>query len=827
MGIRVKADGTQVAAVTGVFALRGGNRRALIATLERIAAIAPHLSGAELRDLASQLCRDAAPKPPGRGDGEIRVGLVARTPHQLSERARLAATLVSSVRNGSMAAEPGVRVSCGAGGRVVLVFPSLAPVPVTLAATLARSLGALRWLDRLGVTPSAAVGHGLGELAGLVWAGSLSAPEAARFAAQYGQVLGGIARSRTAMVRVAADEAAARALGGGLVIAAYEGPRAHVLAGPVPAVRETARQAARLGMDAQVLDTGWALHSPAVAGCTAALRSVLAQVRFGPPSRRLVSTITARQLTARDDIPALLCAQLTSPVRFASALRLAAEDADLLFLAGAGTSPGVSALAWCGVPAAGFPAGPPGAPWDGPGNDGLPLGDGTAADHAVALFAAGAMPSAAPLAAGRPAQPIDIWRDRYLGVGAAVPPVSGNGRDSAAPSSRPAAAPAAPATAPAPAPAGPAAAPAAAPAAPAPAPAPTAPRGPGRFMETVTALRPGAELVAEAWISARTDPYLADYLIDGRSVLPAAIGLEAMAQAASALARQPMRSARAVTLGAPLVIPEAGQAVLRIQARVSGDGVETVLHAGLGGELAEHARAVFVGAAASPPAASPPAASSLAASYLGAPVAADAADARSPGGLPGIAEDAAILDGADLYGPVCFQTGRFRRVALVSGSPPGACRAIVRGRDDLPWFGCVPALTDRLILGSPGLNDAVLQVAQACVPDRRLLPAGCDSLTVSGTEVPGAVDLRAFLVSSPAEDAAGDNGGPGGHGQYVWDIHGYDAAGNPVAAWIGLRMRDAGPLRPGPGTSYTEDGPALAALWPARHHVRPVASPIP
>jgi hypothetical protein len=37
---------------------------------------------------------------------------------------------------------------------------------------------------------------------------------------------------------------------------------------------------------------------------------------------------------------------------------------------------------------------------------------------------------------------------------------------------------------------------------------------------------PGAELVAEAWISLGADPYLADYLIDGRAVLPAAMGLE-------------------------------------------------------------------------------------------------------------------------------------------------------------------------------------------------------------------------------------------------------------------------------------------------------------
>ena len=74
------------------------------------------------------------------------------------------------------------------------------------------------------------------------------------------------------------------------------------------------------------------------------------------------------------------------------------------------------------------------------------------------------------------------------------------------------------------------------------------------------------------------------------------------------------------------------------------------------------------------------------------------------------------------------------------------------------------------------------------MPDRRLLPGGCDSLTVTGADAPGAVEVRAYLISAPA----------GASGEYVWDIHGYDLAGHLVIAWIGLRMREAG-LRPGSG----------------------------
>jgi Polyketide synthase dehydratase len=327
-------------------------------------------------------------------------------------------------------------------------------------------------------------------------------------------------------------------------------------------------------------------------------------------------------------------------------------------------------------------------------------------------------------------------------------------------------------------------------------------------------LRPGAELEAEARISVRTDPYLADYLLDGEAVLPAAIALEAMAQAASALGGQPARSARRVRFGAPVAIP-AGDAhdggagretVLRIWARAGADGVETVLRAGTGGQLAECARAVFVGSgdAATPPAhadgaaRSGPAVHPGAGGHPGAEGYPGAAVHPGLGGRSGAAfpAGAEIVDGADLYGSVCFQTGRFCRVALVAGKPPRSCRAIVRGRDEAAWFGPLPRPAGRLVLGSPGLNDAALQVAQACVPQRRLLPGGCDSLTVTGDQVPGAMELRAFLISAAP-----------GAGEYVWDVHGYDQDGQLVMAWIGLRMRDAGPL---PDSS----GRCSSGRWP-------------
>ena len=145
-----------------------------------------------------------------------------------------------------------------------------------------------------------------------------------------------------------------------------------------------------------------------------------------------------------------------------------------------------------------------------------------------------------------------------------------------------------------------------------------------------------------------------------------------------------------------------------------------------------------------------------------------------------------------------FQAGPFRRVAFLPEVTSRSCSALIRGADDRPWFagpeapgspesrdagaGSGPAgLDEPLVLGSPGLNDAVMHMLQACVPHRRMLPAGFGALTVAGAEVRGAVQVR-------AERESGPDGG--------WQVNAVDAAGRSVLALSGLRLRDVGPLEP-------------------------------
>jgi enediyne polyketide synthase len=228
-----------------IFTFSGTDRHALARELGRIAELAPWLSDGELNDLAAHAARRAGTQ------GPIRLALVASTQEQLAELAHGAIALMTSLRPGRLTVAPGVLAAEGGRGRVVLLFPGeSAPPgmptsrgvpgdaasrdPLLQPAIVAASLAGLHWLERLGVAAVAGVGHGLGEITGLVWAGSLPEPDTARLIPQRAALLAPPPGQPTAQVCVDVDAQTAVRLCAGtdLAVSADNGPRCQVLAGP-------------------------------------------------------------------------------------------------------------------------------------------------------------------------------------------------------------------------------------------------------------------------------------------------------------------------------------------------------------------------------------------------------------------------------------------------------------------------------------------------------------------------------------------------------------------------------------------------------------------
>ncbi|NJP65953.1 type I polyketide synthase [Streptomyces spiramenti] len=309
----------------------------------------------------------------------------------------------------------------------------------------------------------------------------------------------------------------------------------------------------------------------------------------------------------------------------------------------------------------------------------------------------------------------------------------------------------------------------------------------------------GVELVTEVELNAGTDPYLADHLLDGDLLLPAVLGMEAMCQVASAATGDDrVPTLEQLRFDRPVVVPPEGSTRIRIAATVTGaDTVEVAIRAEDTAFAVDHFRARLV---------------------HGAGPACDGPPLRSAAGAPPVS----LEPGADLYGPVLFQGGRFRRLARFHRAAARHVDAELLPAAPGSWFAAY--LPDRMLLADPGGRDALMHGNQVCVPDATLLPLAVDRVVPLAAGVPPRSALRFSAVERGSD---GDT--------YVYDIAVRDSEGAVVERWEGLTLRavrrtDAtGPWAPallGPYLEralarYTAD-PVAVTVEP--HAGRPVGS---
>lgn len=280
-----------------------------------------------------------------------------------------------------------------------------------------------------------------------------------------------------------------------------------------------------------------------------------------------------------------------------------------------------------------------------------------------------------------------------------------------------------------------------------------------RFLERPVLHYPGVELVADADLSTDTDRYLTDHVVDGVPLLPAVVGLEIMAQAATAVPNTPVPYAAPlrftdVRLHRPLLVPEDGKQTIRTAALIRDDGdVDVVLRSAETAFAANHFSArIAVGNSHLPVSTEP---------------------AHSVPDFPG--RDDLVTD---LYGGLFFHGPRFRRVLRYDWLDARHCTAWIDASGWDGWFGGFHSTA--LLMGDPGARDAVIHMNQSCLPQRRLLPVAVADITLH--QRPYGI----VLATAEEREQIGD--------EYVYDIQVTDEQGELCEVWHGLRMRDVGPL---------------------------------
>ncbi|OZM72033.1 erythronolide synthase [Amycolatopsis antarctica] len=294
-----------------------------------------------------------------------------------------------------------------------------------------------------------------------------------------------------------------------------------------------------------------------------------------------------------------------------------------------------------------------------------------------------------------------------------------------------------------------------------------------RFVDRAVVHYPGIELVTEADLSAGSDPYLGDHLLDGDLLFPAVMGMEAMTQVAAAVTGQDgVPLLENVEFLRPIVVSPGGSTTIRLAALARDTGtVDVVLRSGETAFSADHFRARLRFPRGAVPGGSVPAAPEI----------------------PVVPVDPVT----ELYGSVLFQGKRFQQLTGYRRASARHAVAEVAAGSDSTWFA--PFLPQQRILADPGTRDTMMHAIQCCVPDAILLPQGIERLYLSDSPS-GAAEYVVLDARERSQD--GDS--------YVYDLEIRDPDGAMVERWEGLALRavrtrrGAGPWVPSMLGSYLE-----------------------
>lgn len=314
------------------------------------------MSRAELSDLAAHLACELQP-------AQLRAAVVASRPAELAEGLAALADRLASGSTRELSPDRGIFLGApsdtapaigflfpgqgaplhpdlGAlgerfGAQVVLPGTREAAGPddclnagIVQPAIVAASLAAAQLTDELGIEARVAVGHSLGEISALAWAGALEPDVAVGLAEARGRITAECGAPGGAMSSLAASPEMARILIKDLpcVIASHNGPLRCTVSGPADAIEKVHARARKAEVGATKLTVAHAFHSPGIEACAAPFRRVLARTPLGALRRKVLSTRSGVAIPSGIDLRAHLVDQLTEPVLFADAIEAAGSE---------------------------------------------------------------------------------------------------------------------------------------------------------------------------------------------------------------------------------------------------------------------------------------------------------------------------------------------------------------------------------------------------------------------------------------------------------------------------------------------------------------------
>ncbi len=339
----------------------------LLEQLQSLEQRAIKLSHSEISDCAIQLAKNI------QSSATVKAAIVANSPKQLSQRITW---LIGRINNNNThlidenhgvflwpSAKPGtiaflfpgqaapIRKNGGALANrfkfirdfyASLSLPSIEdPQSTALVqpAIVAAELSGLLLMEKLSIHATAVLGHSLGELTALHWAGAYSAEEAMKISTQRGKVMAQAASQQGAMASISADKPVVNKLLVGLshiTIACFNSPLQTIVTGSQSSIEAILRRAQARSLQATRLPVSQSFHSPYMREAANLFATHLESQTFSNLSQSFVSSVTGKTIDKQQNLKTLLIRQLTQPVHFIDAFKQLDNQIDCLLEVGPG-----------------------------------------------------------------------------------------------------------------------------------------------------------------------------------------------------------------------------------------------------------------------------------------------------------------------------------------------------------------------------------------------------------------------------------------------------------------------------------------------------------
>lgn len=350
-----------------VFPISHSSQEGLLQKMARLQHLAQVISRAEFTDLSTSLCHEF------RRNGLWNVSIVANTPDAL---AKALETLIQSIQSGNcilIRPEEGIFFCVGADRqKIAFLFPgqgapvykdqgiftnlvhansanklplsaptsSITDTSVAQPAIVERSLETVRLLELYGVEGDIAIGHSLGEISALSWAGALEPDEAIELARERGRTMSEYGQKNGAMLAVKSNETVLASLltKGSVHVTGYNGTDNYVLGGHLAEVEKIQQEAFQLGLHNVRLKVSHAFHTPMMRQAADEFGQYLKTRSFKPVQRSVISTVTGQSVDNSTKITSLLFDQIEAPVRFTQAIESVKDGITFVFELGPGNT---------------------------------------------------------------------------------------------------------------------------------------------------------------------------------------------------------------------------------------------------------------------------------------------------------------------------------------------------------------------------------------------------------------------------------------------------------------------------------------------------------